>query len=522
MKTITFYSYKGGVGRSLALANIASRLSEYSRQVCLLDFDLEAPGLHYKFSSYLYNRGIEINKGLVDYIYQFTNNGNLPERIAEYSYSFLSQPRSYTTLIPAGNINSSDYWKKLSSIDWYNLLYENPSGLSFLLDSRTGISEMSGITLSLLADEVVVVAANNRENLEGAKKIIKSITDPKNVIIGKTPKITFVLSRIPLTDDPEDKEKEQNLIAKIKREFGNLIDDVNIIHSDRDLEENEQIKIGYEIDDSVAQISRDYLRLFNKLTADELKPDEINGFKNIKDSEKEFQKALTESMPTNNLKYIDKAIELNPLNKEFKLYRASIYDKLEEWENAIKDCENITSEDTNNLLAYEIKGQALLKLKEYSKAKITFETILGFDKNRISAKLALAEIFAQEKDYKRSITYYNEIIEKDVENPIGYTRRSNIKLLIGDDYHSALDDVYNALQYDSECAEAFNILAEINALINNRNEFYINLEKALKLDAKMVESTINSKKIYKSFFNENRFIRVLEKYNIQFETEDNK
>ncbi len=49
MKTITFYSYKGGVGRTLALANVAMRLSEFKKKVCMIDFDLEAPGLHHKF-----------------------------------------------------------------------------------------------------------------------------------------------------------------------------------------------------------------------------------------------------------------------------------------------------------------------------------------------------------------------------------------------------------------------------------------------------------------------------------------
>ena len=42
MKTLTFYSYKGGVGRSLALVNIATRLSEFGKKVCIIDFDLEA------------------------------------------------------------------------------------------------------------------------------------------------------------------------------------------------------------------------------------------------------------------------------------------------------------------------------------------------------------------------------------------------------------------------------------------------------------------------------------------------
>ena len=46
MKTITFYSYKGGVGRSLTLSNIATRLADLGKKVCIIDFDLEAPGLH--------------------------------------------------------------------------------------------------------------------------------------------------------------------------------------------------------------------------------------------------------------------------------------------------------------------------------------------------------------------------------------------------------------------------------------------------------------------------------------------
>ena len=42
---ITFYSYKGGVGRTLALANMATQMVRWGRRVLLVDFDLEAPGL---------------------------------------------------------------------------------------------------------------------------------------------------------------------------------------------------------------------------------------------------------------------------------------------------------------------------------------------------------------------------------------------------------------------------------------------------------------------------------------------
>ena len=44
---ITFYSYKGGVGRSMAMANLAVLLArDYGLDVVVVDWDLEAPGLH--------------------------------------------------------------------------------------------------------------------------------------------------------------------------------------------------------------------------------------------------------------------------------------------------------------------------------------------------------------------------------------------------------------------------------------------------------------------------------------------
>jgi cellulose biosynthesis protein BcsQ len=53
---ITFYSYKGGTGRSMALANVACLLSKRpeakGRGVLMVDWDLEAPGLH----RYFYNQ----------------------------------------------------------------------------------------------------------------------------------------------------------------------------------------------------------------------------------------------------------------------------------------------------------------------------------------------------------------------------------------------------------------------------------------------------------------------------------
>ena len=51
-RIVTFYSYKGGVGRTSAMANIAVLLAKQDKSILLMDWDLEAPGLDRFFSKY--------------------------------------------------------------------------------------------------------------------------------------------------------------------------------------------------------------------------------------------------------------------------------------------------------------------------------------------------------------------------------------------------------------------------------------------------------------------------------------
>ncbi len=46
MCVVTFYSYKGGVGRTLALLNVVYELVNSGQKVLVADFDLEAPAIH--------------------------------------------------------------------------------------------------------------------------------------------------------------------------------------------------------------------------------------------------------------------------------------------------------------------------------------------------------------------------------------------------------------------------------------------------------------------------------------------
>ena len=51
-KIVTFYSFKGGVGRTTALGITAARLAQDGHRVLCIDLDLEAPGLADAFDLY--------------------------------------------------------------------------------------------------------------------------------------------------------------------------------------------------------------------------------------------------------------------------------------------------------------------------------------------------------------------------------------------------------------------------------------------------------------------------------------
>ena len=70
-RILTFYSYKGGTGRSMALANVAWILAQAGHRVLTIDWDLEAPGLHRYFGPFLDDPELTETIGLVDFLDQY-------------------------------------------------------------------------------------------------------------------------------------------------------------------------------------------------------------------------------------------------------------------------------------------------------------------------------------------------------------------------------------------------------------------------------------------------------------------
>lgn len=68
-RIVTFYSYKGGTGRSMALANFAWILAASGKRVLAIDWDLEAPGLHRYFRPFLTDPELVETDGLIDAVW---------------------------------------------------------------------------------------------------------------------------------------------------------------------------------------------------------------------------------------------------------------------------------------------------------------------------------------------------------------------------------------------------------------------------------------------------------------------
>ena len=538
MKTITFYSYKGGVGRTLALSNIAKRLAEFGKRVCILDFDLEAPGLHIKLENQIPKQGIQ--SGIVDYIYEFSTTGNIPEDISKY-LTRLKSPKNMF-FIAAGNPLSNDYWMKLAQINWWKLFYsEQSEGIPFfldlkekirltykpdylLIDSRTGITELSAITISILADSVVFFSANNKENIQGCKHVLRSIANSENNLFGIKKDIHFVLSRIPNPEKPDEKTKEEALTNKIFSEFNEFKENENInmksfnvLHSDRDLEMEECMKIGYEFDKTSGPISKEYLNLFNKLTEDDLTDEEKIQFNKIRECEQIISRALSEADTNEAIKLLDEALLLNSMNADIYFHKGWLYYKLGQYENALIQFDQLVKLDGFPDRGLRGRAVAYFKLKKFEEALVDLKDLNELNESFEISNLMIGVKVLLNYPSVEIIENLNALVEMYPDESNAFNLRSNYFREKGD-YANALSDIYEALQLDTENGLAYSTLAEIKACQKEYQEFYRNFELAIKYkfdSNQILEEDIFP--IYLPFFKEERFIKLLEKYN-KFDT----
>jgi MinD-like ATPase involved in chromosome partitioning or flagellar assembly len=210
---ITFYSFKGGVGRTMALVNAAAELVRQGLQVLVVDFDLEAPGLE----TYKHLRPPKPHPGIVEYVTAYRRTGEVPNlRDFIYETEPIGKKGGRLWVMPAGRRDWA-YRSALANLDWQQLYRDEEGFLLFedtkkgwevelkpdyvLIDSRTGDTDVLGICTRQLPDAVVLMFTPNEQNLVGLENVCRSIRREETEGLKKKIPLHFVASNVPYLDD---------------------------------------------------------------------------------------------------------------------------------------------------------------------------------------------------------------------------------------------------------------------------------------------------------------------------------
>jgi MinD-like ATPase involved in chromosome partitioning or flagellar assembly len=211
---VTFYSYKGGVGRSMALANVALLLSRRNKRVLVVDWDLEAPGIERYFLGHFEIR--QRGDGLLSLL---AAGGDPPDGYLDHSWEIVVPGGAPLSLIQSGRDADPDrYLKRLESLDWPEFFAsgggERLEGLRqawkrdfdvVLIDSRTGLSDSGGICTIQLPDVVVALFAPNDQGMLGTRDVMRYAVHARQKLAHSRMALTVVPvpARIPVGTLPE-------------------------------------------------------------------------------------------------------------------------------------------------------------------------------------------------------------------------------------------------------------------------------------------------------------------------------
>ncbi|MGQ0665196.1 MAG: KGGVGR-motif variant AAA ATPase [Pseudomonadota bacterium] len=186
---VVFYSFKGGVGRTTALASFAIQRARAGERVAVLDLDLDAPGVGTLLAAD--KSGMAASWGVVDYLLE-RQLGDLDLRDYYHACSRSAVTGSGAVLVlPAGSLDPErDYLGKLARLDLDPPFGEDgKQPLEFLLehvraelqphwllvDARAGLSEPAGVLLSGGAHLHVLFGTSSEQSWRGLRPVLERI-----------------------------------------------------------------------------------------------------------------------------------------------------------------------------------------------------------------------------------------------------------------------------------------------------------------------------------------------------------
>jgi cellulose biosynthesis protein BcsQ len=223
---VVFYSFKGGLGRSTILASFAIQRARAGERVCVLDLDLDSPGVGRLLASDA--EGLTAPWGAVDFLLD-QSAGSAP--LSDYYHRCdRVADAGEIVVFPAGQMNES-YPDKLARVDMEEAPPAGESGLArllqrvrdelkphwILLDARTGISESAGRLLSGIAHLHVLLGTTQDQSWQGLNIVLDRL-GKERVLAGRS-QAEAILVQAMVPPGEAGKVAREVFLARAEREF---------------------------------------------------------------------------------------------------------------------------------------------------------------------------------------------------------------------------------------------------------------------------------------------------------------
>lgn len=186
---LSFYGFKGGMGRTTALAAFALYLAnDFARNVVVVDLDLEAPGI----SALLLGDAIPVDLGVVDFLLEAQIGRAPPLAMSRFLLgSPFGSGAGSVRVVPAGRLDSH-YLEKLGRVDVHGIVEPGAQLRSpllrllervrdeakpdvILLDVRAGLHDLGGVSLSGLSHLELIFATHTSQTWAGLPLILRHL-----------------------------------------------------------------------------------------------------------------------------------------------------------------------------------------------------------------------------------------------------------------------------------------------------------------------------------------------------------
>jgi cellulose biosynthesis protein BcsQ len=224
--TVAFYGFRGGAGRTLALAHVAMMLAQKGLRVATVDFDLEAPGLHVALGA----REPADGTGLVALLSKtLTSPPDEPVGVTDHLQVLTpAEGTGKILLLPAGRV-CRKYLAQIEELGvglWHEpslsplerilveLRQEKPDVV--FIDCRTGFSGMSASVIFHLADLAVIFLPLTEQVWDGVDVLLQAVAAARSKRDNK-PGLLFVPSMVPPGE--AGREKLRQHLAKLRLKY---------------------------------------------------------------------------------------------------------------------------------------------------------------------------------------------------------------------------------------------------------------------------------------------------------------